>query len=110
MFGQPRREGDDDAAPPRPGQVLLDSRQITAFGRVLAADGGPEALRAGLTLEDADAQVRDAAEEPVDSFVRALKAARPAVSRFANDGGSGDRDVMALVAAIEALIERYADD
>ncbi len=110
MFGEPRREGDDDAAPPRPGQVLLDSRHITAFGRVLAADDGPGMLRAGVTLEEADTLVREADDEPVDAFVRALRIARPSVFRFAGDGGSSDQNVTALAALIETLIERYADD
>ena len=72
LFGKPREKGARDTARPRPGQVLLDSRQITDLGTVLSSARGVQALKSGFpSLLEAEEPIRD----PRGQAIAALSAA-----------------------------------
>jgi hypothetical protein len=105
MFGQPRQPGDEDSRRPRPGQMLLDSRQITAFGGVLADPSGPPALRTSETLREA----QEALGDPNENLLRALRTAYNAVRRALQEPRDEDEhgQLEDLLAALSEVLERY---
>ena len=102
LFGEPRKGKKEEATRPRPGQVVTDSRQITAFGRVIANTKGRRALRRkGATLRSAQEAMRD----PTDSLLRALRAARDAAERAkANQPAAVKTALERLNKALESAI------
>lgn len=103
MFGQPRKPGDEDSRRPRPGQKLLDSREITAFGGLLATEPGRRALAEHDTVREAQESLRD----PAETLLRALRAARNAIQRTLDDLQGGDDELSALLAALDHAFERF---
>lgn len=103
MFGTPRKEGAEDSRRPRPGQVLLDSRQITALGRALDDQRSRAALEAGASLDGAQERLRD----PQDSLLRALRSAEAAIHRALENGAADQERLQRLLSELEAVLSQY---
>jgi hypothetical protein len=105
LFGKPRTDTKEDARPPRPGQVLLDSRQITQLGRALEHEQSKLALERGLSLDDALETLVD----PLDALLRGLRAAQRVLRRAQGDLAESNGHIAALIEDVEAAIEYYEE-
>lgn len=76
MFGGPHDDSGKTDTPP----ILLDSRNITRLGRVIADERGVEALQAGASLKDAERACEDPEQALIDRVDEALEALTAAIA------------------------------
>jgi hypothetical protein len=105
LFGSPRTGQLEESRPPRPGQVLLDSRQITQLGYALSEDESREALENGETLDDALSTLAD----PLDALIDGLRTAQTALVRAQHEIGGENGRIAGLIADIEAALSHYEE-
>lgn len=105
LFGVPRSGKPEESRPPRPGQVLLDSRQITKLGEAVSNDESLDALQAGATLDEALNELVD----PLDSLINGLRSARRVLRKAERDIGSENGLIRDLIDQIEAAIRHYEE-
>ena len=111
IFGQPRTPEQQEAGEQSlEGRAIGDSRELNRLGKAIADKGGLAALRKGMNLEKAEAQIGN----PADRLRTALAEAREALERAAQEKpeslseGMAD-DLNACSKAIESISERYGD-